>query len=271
MPAKCLRPALVSAFVGVASLAAHECWLQPSTFSPPVGAAVTLELRIGMEFRGEARPFAPQRVARLQLRSAAGTQDLSDRARGETQLPLVCATAGTHLVAYDSQPTLITLDGPAFRDYLVEEGLDDILAERERRGEADRPGRERYQRHNKSALHAGGVADATFTARTGQRLELVPLEDAAAFAPGRTARIALLLDGRPLPGAKVRAWHRAGAKLTTLDARTAADGMAEFVLPHAGEWMISAVHMARRDGDADADWESHWANLTFAVAAPANP
>ena len=148
---------------------------------------------------------------------------------------------------------------------LREEGLEFVLAERERAGEAAKPGRERYQRSNKTILTADGRSDATFGITTGQRLEIIPLDDPADCRPGSALRVKLLFAGQPLADAKVRAWNRTGENLTTLDGRTSGDGEVAFALPVGGQWMLSTIRMARVTGDKDADWESTWGNLTFAI------
>ncbi len=250
----------------LARLGAHECWLQPAEFFPAAGKNVPLTIQIGMDFKGEPRPFNPARVAALKHFSAAGTENWTGRVAAALDFPATFATPGTHVVAYDSQPSFIELDGEKFLEYLREEGLDHVIAERAQAGEAAKPGRERYQRCIKSILQAGGKTDGAWATITGQRLELIPLDDPAAIRPGGVMRFKLLFAGQPLAGAKVRAWHRQGDKLTTFDAPTSAAGEVSFTLPFAGEWMLGTVRMARVNGDAKADWESHWGNLTFALA-----
>jgi uncharacterized GH25 family protein len=250
-----------------ARLVAHECWLQPSTFSPAAGGKVRLTIQVGMEFTGETRPFNPQRVAALKHFSAAGAEDWTALVTPGLEFAAPLPVAGTHVITYDSKPSFIELDAEKFHEYLREEGLEHVIAEREKAGEGAKPGRERYQRCIKSILQAGGKADGSYAVVTGQHLELIPLDDPAATRPGGAIRFQLLFAGQPLAGSKVRAWQRQGGKLTTLDAISSASGEVTFQLPLTGEWMISTVHMARATGDAEADWKSHWGNLTFAVPA----
>jgi uncharacterized GH25 family protein len=258
-------PSLVLGLICAASLSAHECWLQPSTFTPAAGVTSRLTLRVGMNFEGEARPFRADRVAALLHFSAAGREDWTSRIDGRPEIPLGFARPGTHVVAYDSRASLIELPAREFDAYLREEGLEPILAERARLGEAAKPGRERYLRCNKTILAVGGARDATATLRTGQALEIVPATDPSAGGP---VRFVVWLGDRPLAGAKIRAWHRQGGELKTLDGVTAADGSVLYTLVSPGEWMLSTVHMARLTGDPAADWESHWGNLTFSVQGP---
>src|SRR6478736_7101085 len=248
-----------------AALSAHECWLQPATFAPIPGPTIGLTIQVGTNFQGEPKPFSPDRIAALRHFSAAGTEDWTAKANDRLQLPVRFEDAGTHLVTYDSKPSVITLDAAKFDEYLREEGLEFVIAERAKAGEAAKPGRERYQRCNKTIVQADDRADAAYAVVTGQKLEFVPLDDPAAWSAGGTMRFKLLFAGQPLAGAKVKAWHRRGDQLTTLDAQTSATGEAAFALPVSGEWMLSTIHMARLTGDPAADWESHWGNLTFAV------
>lgn len=262
-----MKPSLLLAglLAGAGLLPAHECWLQPSRFEATPGQALGLQLRVGMNFQGEARPFNPQRAARLVHHSATGAADWTGKADGRTDLEFSLAAPGTHVLALDSKASYLTLEAEKFNAYLKEEGLAAVLAQRAQAGESTLPGRERYLRCIKTLLQAGHAADDTWQVRTGQRLELVPLDNPATTRPGGTLRLLLLRDGRPLAGGLVRAWHRAGDKLTVLDAVTADDGGVRFTLPEAGAWMFSTVHMARVAGDPKADWESLWGNLTLAL------
>lgn len=253
--------------VSASSLPGHECWLQPSRFDPAAGEEVKLQIHVGMNFQGEPRPFSPQRAARLAHYSAAGAAGWTDRATGQLHLAFALNPPGTHLLALDSGGSLITLEAEKFNAYLKEEGLTNILELREGAGETLQPGKERYRRCIKTLLQVGGKSDDTWRTRTGQKLELVPLNDPAALRPGGKLNLLLLHEDRPLADALVRAWHRAGDNLTVIDVRTSPAGEAAFTLPFSGEWMFSTVHMARTRNDAEADWESLWGNLTLFVAA----
>jgi uncharacterized GH25 family protein len=162
-------------------------------------------------------------------------------------------------------PQRITLEAKKFNAYLTEEGLTPVLAERQRLGEADKPGRERYSRSLKALVQVGGRGDDTWKRSTGQRLELLPLADPFAVRPGGALGVRMLFDGKPLPGVKVFAHRRAGDKVTTQSAVTSGAGEVTFKLDGAGTWLVRLVHMRRARGDREADWESFWGALSFAV------
>jgi uncharacterized GH25 family protein len=174
------------------------------------------------------------------------------------------------MIAFESGFTPIELPGAQFNVYLEEEGLDGPLAER-RRSAASTPGRERYRRCAKTWLAGQDVARATGV--VGMPLEIVPLEIPGA---GAVLRARILLGGRPLPGALVKAWRApfgAGGALTDAAARdsvgsvwhgrTDARGEVSVPLAAGGEWLVSVVQMVPCPDPAEADWESTWASLTF--------
>lgn len=250
-------------------LAAHEFWLWPETFTvAPVGT-VRVGLRVGENFTGETRLFSTARAAALRHSSAAGTSDLLAQvpaAPGVDSLPLVLATPGTHLLAYDSQPSTITLPPDKFLAYLHEDGLEPVAAARHAAGQDQTLGRERYQRFVKTLLLAGAKSDATYALHTGQRLELVPVTDPLAARPGARVSFIVLFNGQPLAGATVRAWHHEGAQLVELKGQSDSAGTVAFELASAGPWMISAVHMVALQDVPGFDWESSWSSLTFALS-----
>ncbi len=247
---------------------AHEFWLWSEPFSPAVGASARLTLNVGEYFVGDLVGFGAQNAASMRRYAAGVNQDLSTRARSAVVRPdfrLDLPAAGTHLVAFDSNPTLITLAADKFHAYLHEEGLDAIVQQREDAKTAAMPGRERYRRCAKALLKVGGRSDATYAVRTGQRLEILPLADPLAKAAGEALEFALLFDGRPIVKRLVKAWHKRDGQTIVIRAHSDAAGKVVFNLPYAGPWMISVVHMIPAADTADADWDSFWGNLTFEV------
>lgn len=267
------RPLACALALASSSLSAHEFWLRPSTHFAAPGAPVEFALRVGQGFQGEPRPFTRELVTAFRHFTGTRRSDEFSRvsagaAAADHSLPLVLTTPGTHLLALDTIAKPITLEAEKFNDYLREDGLDHVLQLRIERGQQGAPGRELYRRCVKTLVRVGPASDAAYAARTGQRLEIVPRADPFAVRPGDALGFIVLFDDQPLAGALVRAWHRTGDQLTTLPARTAADGTVAFTLPAAGDWMISVVHMVPLLDAPGYDWQSYWGNLTFAVPPP---
>ena len=285
------RLALICCLSGVLPAHAHEFWINPAPNPLQVGDSARLTLEVGEYFRGDMLPFAAPQTVALRQYSAAGVRDLVPFLAVRATLPalaLPLATAGTHMVVFDSQPNFISLPADTFHAYLHEEGLDFIKAARIAAGTATRPGRERYRRYVKTLVRADAAAqpgtvataaapvakDMTHAIRAGQRLELVPLSDPLTMAPGDALGVQVLFEGAPLAGALVKAWHKgdAGGKregqTVIVRATTSADGQVTVNLPYAGPWMVSVVHMVRAVGVKDIDWDSLWGNLSFSVPQP---
>jgi len=72
--------------------------------------------------------------------------------------------------------------GPAFTDYLKEEGLDAIIAARQSAGETGKAATERSSRFAKIAMRSGPGSGGHLARQVGLRAELVPASDPTASA-----------------------------------------------------------------------------------------
>lgn len=250
-----------------APLRGHDFWIEPSAYASPAGAPLALALRVGEAFAGRPVPRDPAHLARFTAHGASGELEIPGQA-GLDPAGYLAGPAGAWVVAYRSHPSEITLDGATFARYLAEEGLDAVLAERERRGESGAPARERFARCAKALVRVGDAADTTvYTRRVGLPLEIVPEEDPTRPAgPGGAERpFRLLHRGAPLAGAVVVAIpaDRAGERVA---ARSDGEGRVRLRLSGAGPWLVKSVHMVPARAGSGADWESAWASLTFEIA-----
>jgi len=272
LPKRCLAVCALLALAATPARA-HEYWLSPSAYRLAPGDTLLVRAFVGTGFRGEPRPYAASRVRRLTL-EAAKSIDLSKLGmNGDLVFArFIAADDGGAVVAYESDFASIELPAAEFDAYLALEGLDGPRASRAKLGAAAGPGRERYARCCKTWI--AGRDAARVTRRCGLPLEIVPLAD-----PSATARLAVrvLFHGRPVAGALVRGWNQpltrgvrpadAAARDSTgpaCAARTGRDGVARLEVGHAGEWLLSCVHMVPCEERRAADWESHWASLSFA-------
>ena len=244
---------------------AHEFWVMPDTFVTSPEAPLNLNLNVGQYFEGELVPLSKQYVTQFHDFSVKGKVDLMRRVPAVSSggMPLSLSGAGTHLLAIDTHPNSVKLSADQFHYYLIDEGLEPILALRKASGTSEAPSRERYRRHIKTLISVDGKSDDTALQRTGQRLEIVPASDPAAGHAGQTLNFSLLFDDKPLAGALVKAWHKKDGQTMLIRVRSDANGMTRVALPVAGTWMLSVVHMLPVKNDPDYDWESFWGNLTF--------
>jgi uncharacterized GH25 family protein len=258
---------LLTALLGLtAPAAAHEFWIEPADFSPPVGKPLDVHVRVGQEFRGDSVIYLPDSFKRFVTVSARGSQAVAGLPGDDPAARLTPIEPGLMLIAYESTRYRTDLNGETFERYLAMEGLDDILAARRQRGEQGKPVHEVYSRFAKSLIAVGGRDEGLDARRPiGLRLELVPQAPLARLRRGQPLEVQLLYEGRPLADVQVMALSKTRSKDRLLQ-RTDASGRARFALPHADVWLLSAVHMIPAPAEAKADWESFWASLTLDTA-----
>jgi len=248
---------------------AHDYWLEPSTFFPAAGDAVDLRLFVGEHFKSEAeRPLQKQHTVRFEWIGGGDTVDLMEGAK-EDQKPIASVKVkkgGTYLAALERGPSQITLEADKFNAYLKEEGLDEILEQRRKSGEAKAAGRERYRRYLKALLQAGDALDDTYKKDVAHRLEIVPQSHPAKLKAGEALTVKVLFDGKPLAGARLNACRRGkDDKVVTQSLRTSKEGLGEVKIDQAGPWLVRLVYMQRTRDDKEIDWESFWSAYAFAV------
>jgi uncharacterized GH25 family protein len=256
--------ALLAGLLLAATAAAHDFWIEPSSFHPAVGSQLAVSLRVGEHFRGEPVPRADPRIVKFVLASGSGETAIgglpgTDPA-GFTRVP----AAGFLVIGYRSNRSSITLEPEKFEKYLEDEGLDHVLKARAARNEHGKPGNEVYSRCAKSLIAGGGKGEAGFDRDLGLTLELVAESNPSKLKPGDPMRLKLLHEGRPLPGALVKLTAQEEPD-GTAQARTDRDGRVSFRLPRKGVWLARVVHMVAAPADTGSDWESLWASLTFEV------
>ncbi|MFN0135956.1 MAG: DUF4198 domain-containing protein [Phycisphaerae bacterium] len=241
---------------------AHEFWIEPSTYRPTTERVTRISLRVGEKMKGEAVPRNTRRIVRFD--SILG--DVKKPVPGEDGVEpagfMRFDKPGLHTVLYVSSSLDIEIEPAKFESYLKEEGLEAISAERAKRGESDKLGREAYARSCKSLLLVGGEGRDAKDRAHGLPLELVAEQNPYAMKPGDKLTVTLLLDGKPPEGALVVGMHR-DALDKQPSARTDSAGKATLQLDHAGEWLVKAVYMKRAKDGGNVEWESTWAALTF--------
>jgi uncharacterized GH25 family protein len=258
------RRALVALFLAPYCLPtlAHDVWIEPSTFAPTVGQNVGLRLQVGERLVGEPIPFDPSLVNQFFVVNAGSRRPVIGRTGAEPAGLMRTATPGLHVVGYRSNRSRIELPPEKFHDYLKEEGLEAIIAERGRRNELNATGRELYSRCVKSLLLVGSPSATQIDQPLGFTLELVAERNPYLLGSDENLPVRLLYESRPLPGALVVA-------LNTLDPtktqsmRTDKEGRVQFKTTPGGMWLIKAVHMVNAPPGSNAEWESFWASLTF--------
>lgn len=253
-----------------ASVWAHEYWLEPTSFFVKPGESVAVRMFVGEKLKAEEeRPFQSSKTSVFRMYSAGGSFDLISAGR-DGEVPLFTfssAGEGTYLLALERTWSYITLSPDEFENYLREEGMDYIIAERRRRGESRQEGKERYSRYLKSLIQVGQRRDRTCCRKTGQVFEIVPTENPYEKRSGERLRVQVFFRGRPLSNKTIFADVRNGQSLKSERYETDSNGFASLKIGASGVWLIRAVHMERCSRNCEgSDWQSFWTAMTFGVS-----
>ncbi len=245
--------------------AAHEFWLVPETFEPPVGARVGVRIFVG-DGPENGRAYTRNPFHIKEFKAIASTVSEIDGEPGADPAGSFTASgSGVLALVYSSHPSELTLPAERFESHLLEEGLEHVSRLRAAAGESDQPGTEAFSRCAKSLLRVAGAGPEGHDRRTGLELEIVPLSPP--FTPDGSGELPILVlwRGQPLAGAQVRAFV-AGRPEATVEVRTGDDGVAIVPLAAPGMRLLSVVHMERAEPGSGVDWRSTWSSLTFEVS-----
>ena len=157
----------------------------------------------------------------------------------------------------------IKLEPQKFEDYLREDGIEYISAERAKLGETAKEGRERYSRFIKSLMQVGDKQNDNYKKQTGLKLEITPLENPYSKRVGDKLKFQITFDGKPLADRTIFAENRNSEKQRM---KTDRNGKITVKLDRSGLWLVRLVTMRRCAADCDeADWESFWGAFSFGV------
>lgn len=263
----------VSAFVLLMSLSlntfGHEYWLECDNFFLRVNESTDLRLFVGLALKKDAeKPYEAAKTDSFQMFSGGESFDVRPLAEDQRSPVLKFASdrSATYLVSMERNPSYIKLDAAKFEDYLREDGMEYVIAERKRLGESAKEGRERYSRYIKTLIQVGDSRTGSAKTRVGSRIEIVPLENPYSKKVGDDLKLQVYFSGFPLAERTVYADNRDGENYSSRKFTTDKDGKFTIKLTNKGVWLIRLVHMQRCSRNcSNADWESFWGTLSFGL------
>ncbi len=249
---------------------AHDFWIQPQSFAVEPGDGTAITFQVGDGAERQRSPIPRRRILRFEAMAPDGTvRDLAgDLTLGasEGDAAVRFDGAGAHvLVLLTDAGGRSRLPAGRFNAYLLEEGLTPALEARAAAGRSERDGAERYRRAAKAIVQAG-AGEGAATRAAGLPLEIVPLAWPRTDAGQLPVRV--LFEGKALAGALVKLTDLGGGSGPQAARRTDAAGEAVLAVPSAGAWRLSVVWTKSLGPEADADFETTFATLTFGTSAP---
>jgi len=266
------RALLVSGLLTtVAALAAaHDMFLKPDRFFVAENATIDLAL-INGTFTKSENSIARNRLLDISVLGPAGRTRIDTsawKADGDTSFfSTKAGGAGTYVLGVSTRPNLIKLTGQEFNEYLESDGMPDVLAARKRDGELGRGVTERYHKHVKAIVQVGETRSGHFATPLGYPAEIIPVDNPYTLKPGSTFRFRTLVGGKAIGNQYVQYGGRTpnGGRIEMKAVRSNAEGVAEIRISGPGTWYVKFIDQTRLSGDPEADYESKWASLTFAV------
>jgi len=255
---------------------AHDFWVQPTRYWLAPNSTVPTSLQVG---HGKDRARWDSDIRRITAFRSVGPDGVKDH-RSELRAgamqqdhPVRFGPAGAYVLYLTTDFAASELPGLRFTDYAKVEGLTAALAERQRTGTTDRPGRELYTRRAKVLVQVGPASPSGSQAVTkpvGLSLEIVPEVNPYAPNAGASLPVRILFEGKPLAGATV--------KLNNLDfdfrpieiVTSDAAGRAVFKMPKSGAWQLNVI-WAKPIKRGKADFETTFSSLTFGFPPGVRP
>lgn len=247
-------------------VSAHEFWLEPSNYDPPLVSSVRISVMVGEGFAGRSLPRDDTHIDRFVVLGRQGEAPVMGTEGLSPAGFLRLTNGGPLVVGYLSHPTYLELPADRFNRHLEHQGLESVINRRKSLGLALEPGREAFYRCAKTIVGWDGLPHPVVQNRLGFPLEIIPVQGPSKLGFRNDFVLQVLYRDRPLEGALVTATHRYHRD-DRHSQRSDADGRVSFPLQDGGAWLISAVHMVPAVDSIQADWESYWASLTFSIPA----
>ncbi len=179
---------------------------------------------------------------------------------------------GTYLIGVSTAARVITLSAVDFNEYLVHDGITDLIEQREAAGKTNDDATERYSKHVKALVQVGDARSGQWAHELGYPVEFMPLANPYELGVGDELRVRFLRAGQPVASQLVYAnyeghhgHNEAGGHVEAVTTRTDGDGVATIPLSGKGRWYVRTIHMVETADEADLNYESNWATLTFEV------
>jgi hypothetical protein len=255
--------ALVLLLGGASRLPAHDLFFRAPRYSFEPGARVVVDVLNGTFSRSE-NAITRDRLAELVVAGPAARRILElerwTEAEPKSTVLVDFEGPGTYVLGATVRPRLLKLSGREFNAYLKEEGLEDALRARRAKGRLEEPSRERYSKHLKAYFQVGTPSPEA-PAPLGHGAEILPDQNPGPLRPGDRLTVRCLVDGQPWAGKVVGSGDRRFPQQRLV---TDADGRATVLLTGPGVWYVKMVAL-REVSDAEANYESKWATLSFGV------
>jgi uncharacterized GH25 family protein len=193
-----------------------------------------------------------------------------DETKTTSMLEYEAGAPGTYLIGVSTKPKVITLPAKEWADYLKHDGVPDTLAVFEKQNRLENV-RERYSKHVRAIVQVGEKKTTDYATPLGYPVEILLEQNPYELKQGQEMSFRVLFAGKPVANQFVKVSYeghhghdKSGNHVAAHQLRTDKDGRARFAVDKKSVWYVSLIHM-QQIKDAEADYESNWATVTFGV------
>jgi len=242
------------------SLFAHEMWLEPLNFAPATNDTFQAHIKVGQKFNGEAFPYIYEETKSTTLFLQKKEIKLKHRDGDFPAIQSVIPKRGLYVLTYQSNPEQVKYSSfEQFKFFLKEENIWENWS-KENPSFINTKIKEIYTRYAKSLVQVGDSYEKDFY--TGMPMEWIALENP--YLPSNNKGISVLLqyNNQPFANSPVTIFRKKNNNTYINKIITDQNGKAFIKFDEGGKFLINAVHLIKNN-QADADWHSLWASLTF--------
>lgn len=235
----------------------------------PAGGTVEAHLRVGQAFEGSEFSYLPQNFRRFDYVDAEGLHPVEGVMGDKPAARIEGAPEGLVVLVHATTDQFLTWDEFAkFVAFVEHKDAAWTLERHAERGLAEDGTREAYSRYAKALVAVGSGEGEDREA--GLLTELVALENPYTGEMGDGIAVRLLYEGAPRGEAQIEVFEKAAdGTVEVFTVRTDGEGEAVVPVKPGHRYMLDAVVLrepsAELAQDKNVQWESLWANLTFAV------
>lgn len=256
-------------FAILSSAFGHDLFLKPDKFFFKPGEKVSISLMNGT-FQKSEGAVAFARLTDVSIVTASGLRVNpieTDFTKNETTafVNVTAAEEGTYVAGLSTLWRENQLAAKEFNEYLVLEGIPDVLENRKRDKELDIDGRYRYSKYVKTIFQTGDKRTDSYKTVLGYAVEMVPRQNPYKLKAGDFIEIMCFKDGRPLIDQTIMVGNESNEKLAK-ESKFVSDskGLIKVKLDKPGKWYAKLINMVKIS-EAKLNYESKWATLTFEI------
>lgn len=247
---------------------AHEVWIEPQNYQVEKGGQITASLKNGEQFSGIELSWFSGQIDRFDVVVRGKARAIDGRSGDLPAIQSLKTRPGLVVLVHQSKPKTLTYENwEKFQAFIDHKDLGDIRGAHLARGLAQTPLREVYTRFAKSLLSVGHGKGADTV--TGLETEIVALANPYQ-GKLRAMPVQVLYQGAARVDAQIELFSRApDGTISVTYHRTDKAGQATLPVLPGHSYLVNAVVLREPSATLaaryNAQWESLWASLTFAV------